>query len=148
MEILEIPFHKFLGIRKHKGKDYIFEANEKPEYLNHLGTIHACAQLTIAEASSGEFLLKEFGSLKSKVIPVVRKTNAKYHQPAKGKLFAKAAFYSSNKTDIIKELENKNRVLVKIKVELFNQIEDKILTVIFDWFIKKITSTNETSTNK
>ena len=58
MDILAIPFHKFLNIKKHAGDDYIFEADERPEYLNHLQTIHACVQLALAEASSGEFLLQ------------------------------------------------------------------------------------------
>ena len=32
------------------------------QYLNHLGTVHASAQLALAEASSGEYLLRALGS--------------------------------------------------------------------------------------
>ena len=102
MDILNIPFHRFLNIKKHSGEEYIFEANERPEYLNHLGTIHACFQLTLAEASSGAFLLQEFNDISYEVIPVVRKTEAKYHRPANGTLYSKATFESTNKSDIIK----------------------------------------------
>jgi hypothetical protein len=48
MDILAIPFHKFLNIKKHSGDSYIFEAKERPEYLNLLQTIHACVQLSLA----------------------------------------------------------------------------------------------------
>lgn len=138
MEILDIPFHRFLNIKKHIGEEYIFEAAERPEYLNHLGTIHACFQLTIAEASSGEFLSQEFNELRSALIPVVRKTEAKYHRPANGTLYSKATFELTNKSDILKELESKKRVIIKVKVEIFNEQKQKTLTVVFDWFITKI----------
>ena len=138
MDILDIPFHRFLNIKKHSGEEYIFEAAERPEYLNHIGTIHACVQLTLAEASSGEFLSQEFNEMRSVLVPVVRKTEAKYHRPANGTLFSKAAFESTNKSYILKELFNKKRALLKVKVEIFDEQKDKKLTVVFDWFITKI----------
>ena len=58
MDILSIPFHKYLSIEKYPGDVYIFQVQEKPEFLNHLQTHHACLQLALAEASSGEFLLQ------------------------------------------------------------------------------------------
>ena len=53
MDILSIPFHKHINIGRSENAGYIFEINERPEYLNHLGTIHACVQLSLAEAVSG-----------------------------------------------------------------------------------------------
>jgi hypothetical protein len=138
MDILSIPFHRYLNIKKATGKEFIFETEEKPEYLNHVGTIHACYQLALAEATSGEFLLNEFSELQSVVIPVVRKTEAKYHRPSNGNLYSKAAFESTDKNAALLELDGKNRTLVKVKVEVFDSQNSKTLTVIFDWFISKI----------
>ena len=60
MDILDIPFHRFLNINKViRDKDLIFRIKERPEYLNHLGTIHACVQLSLAEAISLESLVKK-----------------------------------------------------------------------------------------
>ena len=47
MDILSIPFHKHLNIDKSGQAGYIFEMKERPEYLNHLGPIHACIQLAL-----------------------------------------------------------------------------------------------------
>jgi hypothetical protein len=138
MDILSIPFHRYLNIKRAAGDDYIFETEQRPEYLNHVGTIHACYQLALAEATSGEFLLKEFSDLQSDVIPVVRKTEAKYHRPSNGKLFSKAAFDSTDKNVALQELDAKNRTIVKVKVEVFDSQNNKTLTVIFDWFISRI----------
>jgi hypothetical protein len=137
MEILDIPFHRFLNIKNHHGDEYIFEAEERPEYLNHLGTVHACVQLSLAEASSGEYLLQQFNELESELIPVVRKTEAKYHRPANGTLYSKASFESTNKSDILNELVRRKKVLLKVKVEIFDHQKSKVLTATFDWFIIK-----------
>ena len=136
MDVLAIPFHRFLNIEKHSGDDYIFEAKERPEYLNHLQTIHACVQLSLAEASSGEFLLQQFEELKTEVIPVIRKTEARYHRPAIGTLYSRASFLSSNKAEILDELKNKNRTITQIRVEILDNSHSKVLTAIFDWFLK------------
>lgn len=137
MEILEIPFHNYLNIERSENKEYLFQAKERPEYLNHIGTIHACVQLTLAEASSGEFLTQEFSQYKTSVIPVVRKTEAKYHRPANGILYSKATFVSDDKLRVIEELESKKRATLKIKVEIFDKDKNKALTAIFDWFLTK-----------
>lgn len=135
MDILEIPFHKFLNLKKHNGDDFIFEAEERPEYLNHLQTIHACMQLALAEASSGEFLLQEFGEHKADVIPVIRKTEAKYHRPANGTLYSRASFQSATKAEVLDELIHKKRTITQIKVEILDHSKKKVLTAIFDWFL-------------
>ena len=137
MDILSIPFHKYLNIKRSEDSDYLFEIQERPEYLNHLGTIHACVQLSLAEATSGEFLLLEFNELKEEVIPVVRKTEAKYHTPAKGNLYAKASLFNSDKDLVINDVNTRGRALLKIKVEVYDSLHKKSLTAVFDWFITK-----------
>ncbi len=137
MDILAIPFHKYLNIEKYSGDDYIFEAKERPEHLNHLGTIHACVQLSLAEASSGEYLLQEFGEHRDEVIPLIRKTEVKYHRPANGTLYSRASFPSLNKAEVLDELMSRNRSVIQIKVEIYDSNSRKVLTAVFDWFLKK-----------
>ena len=137
MDILAIPFHRFLNIKKDNIYEYIFKIDERPEYMNHLGTIHACVQLSLAEATSGEFLLQQFHELKNELIPVVRKTEVKYHKPANGELFSKASFVATGKEQILTELNTRKRALLKVKVEVFDIEKTKAATAVFDWFIVK-----------
>lgn len=136
MNILSIPFHQFLNIKKSANSDYIFQAEERPEYANHIGTIHACLQLSLAEASSGEFLLQQFNKYADDVIPVVRKTEAKYHRPAKGILYSRAILVAVNKSDLERELIEKRRAIIQIKVEIFDGDKKKVLSATFDWFVQ------------
>jgi len=75
MEILSIPFHHFLNIKRNENEDFIFKIDERPEYSNHLGTIHACVQVSLAEASSGEFLLQQFNELETELIQSFAESN-------------------------------------------------------------------------
>ena len=136
MDILAVPFHQYLNIEAHTGDDYIFELEERPEYLNHLHTIHACVQLTLAEASSGEFLLREFKEFEAEVIPVIRRTEVKYHRPANGTLYSRASLQSSSNAEVVDVLVNTSRAIVQIKVEIFDWSKKKVLTAVFDWFLK------------
>ena len=135
MDVLSIPFHHLLQIERNQDDDFIFQIKERPELLNHLGTFHACAQLALAEATSGEFLQEQFHEIKDLVIPVIRRTEVKYSMPAKGSLYSKATFSSGNKEDFLKEFESRKRFNIPIKVEVFNTDGKRTLSSIFEWVI-------------
>jgi len=70
------------------GKGYILEMPESPLLLNHVGTVHASVQFALAEASSGEFLLRHLGEAQSRVFAVT------YVEP----LFVEASFWMRRPT--------------------------------------------------
>ena len=135
MDIMEIPFHKFLGIQKSDNDIYILKIEEKKEYLNHLGTIHASVLFALAESTSGEFLLREFKDYKLDVIPVVRKAEIKYSKPGNGQVLSQADFVNTDVIRIHEELQLNRRVLLKIKVDIFNSEIERIMTAVFEWFL-------------
>jgi hypothetical protein len=136
MNVLEIPFNKFLGFQQAENENgFIFKLEHKKEYLNHLGTIHASVLFALAEASSGEFLLNQFKDYNLDFIPVVRKVEVKYSKPASGTVFSKACIIDSTVNEIMNELRIKKRVIIKVKVDIYSNNTEKSLTSIFDWFI-------------
>jgi len=136
MDVLEIPFNKFLGLqRADSNNDFIFKLEHKNEYQNHLGTIHASALFALAEASSGEYLLNQFKDYRLDLISVVRKVEVKYSKPANGTIFSKACIIDTEVIDIINELKNKNRARIKVKVDVCNDNGEKVFTSTFDWFV-------------
>lgn len=136
MDILSVPFHRLLNIEENqKGGEFIFQVEERPELRNHLGTFHACAQLALAEATSGEYLLQQFMELKDVVVPVIRRTEVKYSLPANGTLFSKATFASGSKEEFMKQFEARKRCIIAIKIEVFNTENKRTLSAVFDWLI-------------
>src|SRR5438093_12838981 len=81
--VTELPFNSFLGLQKATEPSQLLRLPPGGQYLNHLGTVHASAQLALAEASSSEFLLRYFGSTEG-ILPVVRRLEAKFRKPANG----------------------------------------------------------------
>ena len=88
MNVLNLPFNKILLIKKSVVPDTLFMLEDRVNYQNHIGTVHASAQYALAEASSGETLERNFGDWNGAYFPVVRRVEVKYKNPAKGRLFS------------------------------------------------------------
>lgn len=135
MNVLKIPFVEFVGIEKSDKTNYILKIEDKAEYQNHIGTVHAGMLFVLAEATSGEFLLHKFKSYYLNVIPVVRRVEVKYSKPGKGNIYSSANFVETTTDEIVETLTNTKRAIVKVKVELFDESETKIMIAFFEWFI-------------
>jgi acyl-coenzyme A thioesterase PaaI-like protein len=86
--VVTLPFNQHIGIQKSETSDGLLELPAGNQFLNHIGTVHACAQLALAEACSGEFLLQSLSGQLVGILPVVRRVEAKFRKPANGKLLA------------------------------------------------------------
>ncbi len=139
MNTVEIPFNKFVGIsRPENRKKALLELQAGENLKNHLGTVHASAQFALAEACSGEYLLNKFKDYSENIIPVVRKTETKYKNPAVGTLYAKAGLDPEVESSVMARLEKKGRVVIPVQVEVFNSENQTTMTARIDWFIQKV----------
>jgi acyl-coenzyme A thioesterase PaaI-like protein len=134
--VTELPFNSFLGIQPSGDSAHLLRLPSGDQYLNHLGTVHASAQLALAEASSGEFLLRHFGSAAG-VIPVVRRMDAKFRKPANGSITSTASATPESLAQLDAELSSKGRALIPISVELHDESGAHTLSATFEWFIQR-----------
>jgi acyl-coenzyme A thioesterase PaaI-like protein len=133
--VTELPFNSFLGIQIATEPSQLLRLPSGDRYLNHLGTVHASAQLALAEASSGEFLLKHFGSIDG-IVPVVRRIEAKFRKPANGAVTSTASAASEPLAQLDAELASKGRSLIPITVELHDESGAHTLSATVEWFIQ------------
>ena len=133
--VTELPFNSFVGIEPSTDAGHLLRLPSGARYLNHLGTVHASALLALAEASSGEFLLRHFGS-SSGAIPVVRRIEAKFRKPAHGAVAATAKTAPDALTELDSELATKGRALIPISVELHDESGAHALSASVEWFIQ------------
>jgi len=134
--VTALPFNSLLGIRPARDAAYLLQLPSGNQYLNHLGTVHASAQLALAEASSGEFLLKHFGS-SDDLVPVVRRMEAKFRKPANGSIMSTASAAPESLARLDAELSSKGRSLVSITVEIYDESGAHTLSATLDWFIQR-----------
>lgn len=135
--VTELPFNRFLGLESSPDPAQLLRLPYGPQYLNHLGTVHASAQLALAEASSGEFLLRSLGP-DSGVIPVVRRLESKFRKPANGAITSTVTTPPETLDQLRADLAAKGRAIVSIAVELHDESGAHTLSATVEWFITKL----------
>jgi acyl-coenzyme A thioesterase PaaI-like protein len=136
MDITKLPFNAFIGMERAQSKDALLQLPSDPRYLNHLGTVHASALLALAEASSGEFLFRHFGSSEG-IVPVVRRLESKFRKPANGSVTSTASATPEALARLTAELASKGRAVILVAVELHDQSGTHALSATVEWFIQR-----------
>ncbi len=134
--VTELPFNRFIGIETASEPTQLLRLPAGAQYLNHLGTVHASAQLALAEASSGEFLLRHFGS-SGGIVPVVRRLESKFRKPANGAVMSTVSVPSEALVQLGADLAAKGRAIVSVAVELHDESGAHTLSATVEWFITK-----------
>jgi acyl-coenzyme A thioesterase PaaI-like protein len=135
--VTELPFNRFLGLEKASEPSQLLRLPFGPQYLNHLGTVHAGALLALAEASSGEFLLRALG-FSPGIVPVVRRLEAKFRKPANGAVTSTATATAGTIEQVGLDLAAKGRAMISVSVELRDESGGCALSATVEWFITRI----------
>ena len=137
MDVTKIPFNQYIGLKLSIKSEYLLMLDNCSDYRNHLDTVHASAQFALAEATGGFFLLDEFSELTDKIVPVVRKVETNYKKPASSAVFSKAQFIETEKNEVLKMLNERGRMTLKVAVSLFDETDVLVMQSVFEWFISK-----------
>src|SRR5262245_6393636 len=142
MHVTDLAITKALGMQlASAGDEHILEMPESPLLLNHVGSVHASAQFALAEACSGEFLLRHLGDdAQSQVFAVLRTSNVKFRRPAHGALRASARFADGVAETLATELASRGRALASVLVEVADTQGVVTMTGQYDWFLQRSTS--------
>jgi len=136
MDVTQIPFAKHIGIeRKEEGR---LKLEPTDIVQNHIQTIHASAQFTLAETQSGLFLQEVFPEYVGKVVGLLRGSTVKYKAPAMTSIYAEAILSNKDKEKFIVQLERKGRATIAIDVSVLD--EEGVITMqgVFTWFVQKL----------
>jgi acyl-coenzyme A thioesterase PaaI-like protein len=137
VNITDIPFNKHIGLQRIEGDNTaLLSLPVAPEYFNHIGTVHASAQFALAEASSGEFLLRSVGELRD-ILPVVRRSEIKFRKPANGRLIARSKVDADQVEAFFKTLKERGRASIAVSIEIVDESNVTTATATFEWFVQK-----------
>jgi acyl-coenzyme A thioesterase PaaI-like protein len=140
MHVTDLAINKALGMRlTTTGNGHILEMPESPLHLNHVGTVHASVQFALAEAGSGEFLLRHLGDGQSQVFAVLRTSDVKFRKPAHGGLRASARFAEGLADSLATELSSRGRAVASVLVEIADAQGVVTMTGKYDWFLQRQT---------
>ena len=135
MRATDIEFVKLVGIKQSEND---VSLAYKKDILNHIESIHASAQFTLAETQSGLHLQEIFPELVGKVIPMLRESKIKYKKPALKNIVAFASCSDKNIMKFTEQFSKKGRSTLSVSVDVKDS--EGVLTAIseFIWFIQKI----------
>ena len=136
MNVAEIPFNRYLGIADNA--EGSLELPQSGDLRNHLGTVHASAQFSLAEAASGAFLQKRFPELEGKVVPMVRTSEIKFKKPANGTLRALASVSDEAADSFMGQFDKKGRGLISVSVDIQDTEGTVTATAKYDWFVQRM----------
>lgn len=134
--VTSLPFNRHVGITKSSTNEGLLELPSGEQFLNHLGTVHAGAQLALAEACSGEYLLSALSN-ETGIVPVVRRVEAKFKKPANGRVIAKINTSLTVIDQSLAELAAKGRCFLTVHVDVFDEHGQHSLSSNFEWFVAR-----------
>ena len=135
MKIKDIPFADYVGVKSEKNT---ISLDFRDEVINHVKTIHASAQFTLAETKSGMYLIEKFPELEGKVIPLLRDAQVKYKKPALENIYAQASISQESIDKFTSMFEKKGRANISVDVQVKDINEVLCSEASFSWFIQKV----------
>jgi acyl-coenzyme A thioesterase PaaI-like protein len=138
MDVTQIPFNKFIEIVQSSTDDCVLELGFKDNMKNHLGTFHASAQFSLAEACSGLSLQQHFPYLENAVVPILRKSEIKFKKPAQSNIYARANIDIEEKERFRQQFEKKGRATLAVSLEVIDQNGIICMSGVYEWFVQKL----------
>ena len=135
MNIHEIPFVALAGIRINPQGLLVQPFDEHTK--NHLGTMHAGIQFSLAETASGFYLQQRFPELADHVIPVLRESKIKYRRPVTGEITANASVSEAVCDQFVHRLSTRGRSSIEVYVALQDKAGTQVCSGQFIWFVQK-----------
>ena len=134
MNVTDIPFNALLQIEKPGDSTFLLKLRESPSFLNHIGTVHACVQMSLAEASSGEWLVQALPHLVDKAVAVLRRVEAKFKSPMRGEIFSRATTSLDEVRRSAETMAGKGRAIIPVTIEIVDGSGSVGLAATFEWF--------------
>lgn len=132
-----VPFAAFLGLdiaRIAEGEAVVI-LPERAELTNHVGSQHAGALFTVAEAASGAAFLGAFADRLAEVTPLARSAEIAYEKIAKGPIEATARLGVARE-EALAILDAESKVVFPCEVELTDTAGDRVATATVQWHVR------------
>jgi len=132
-----VPFAGFLElefIEMEEGRAVV-RLPERPELTNHVGSQHAGALFTAAEAASGGAFVSAFVEKMGEVTPLARSAEISYEKIAKGPIDATATLGVA-KDEALATLEAEGKVVFPCEIALTDGDGQQVASATVEWHVR------------
>ena len=132
-----VPFAAFLNLdiaRISEGEATVI-LPERAELTNHVGSQHAGALFTVAEAASGAAFLGAFHERLAEVTPLARSAEISYEKIAKGPIEATARL-DIGAEEALATLDSEGKVVFPCQIELTDAAGNRVASATVQWHVR------------
>jgi len=132
-----VPFAGYLGLEfteMGEGRAVV-RLPERPELTNHVGSQHAGALFTAAEAASGGAVVGTFAAKLGELTPLARGAEISYEKIAEGPIDATATLGIA-KADALAALEAEGRVVFPCEIVLEDGEGRRVASATVEWHLR------------
>jgi uncharacterized protein (TIGR00369 family) len=132
-----VPFAAFLGldIARIEAGEAVVILPERAELTNHVGSQHAGALFTVAEAASGAAFLGAFAERLAEVTPLARSAEISYEKIAKGPIEATAKL-GIEIEKALATLDSEGKVVFPCEIELTDTSGTRVASATVQWHVR------------
>jgi acyl-coenzyme A thioesterase PaaI-like protein len=135
--IQAVPFAGYLNLEiTSVGEgESVVRLPQRPELTNHVGSQHAGALFTVAEAASGAAFVGAFAERLGDVTPLARRAEIAYEKIAKGPIEATARL-GVNPAEALATLDAEGKVVFPCQIELTDSAGQRVATATVQWHVR------------
>jgi uncharacterized protein (TIGR00369 family) len=136
--IEKMPYNAMLGVRivEMDGGRARGTLATRPEVGNHVGTMHAGAQFSLIEATSGAAVSGAFLDLLGRATPLAQGAELTYRRPARGDVSAEASIAADEVERVRRELETAGRARFDVQVTVTDAQGAVATEAVMRWYIR------------
>jgi len=136
--IEQMPYNAMLGVRivEMDGGRARGTLASRPEVGNHVGTMHAGAQFSLIEATSGAAVSSAFLDLLGRATPLAQGCDLTYRRPAHGDVVAEATLAPEQVERVRAELEAGGRARFDVPVTVTDSRGTLATEATMRWYIR------------
>jgi uncharacterized protein (TIGR00369 family) len=136
--IEKMPYNAMLGVRivEMDGGRAHGTLATRPEVGNHVGTMHAGAQFSLIEATSGAAVSGAFLDLLGRATPLAQGAELTYRRPARGDVSAEASIAADEVERVRRELETAGRARFDVQVTVTDAQGAVATEAVMRWYIR------------
>ena len=133
-EVTLIPINHHLGM-SYDQESGILRLPEVDQTRNHFGQVSFCAQFTLAESASAQFMFDQLGMDIEQDIPTLRTATTKFHKPTNGNSICNLVSLEHDQNEFQDILTRKGKIITNVKVEVVSEEGVKALSGSFKWLV-------------
>jgi acyl-coenzyme A thioesterase PaaI-like protein len=135
---LTVPFADYVGIENRERSEQrgVVVLPQRQDLTNHIGSQHAGALFTAAEAASGAAVIGRFGTaLAAGVVPLVRHAGIQFAKVARGPITA-TGIVGEGRQVVLDRLQSQGKAEFEVEVTLTDESGATVATTSVQWHLR------------